>query len=684
MISICDFRRSNFCRLLLCLAATQFPLLAQLTDACTVSVLNRNVNVAPDGTWVLSNLPIGQGLVRARATCILTGLTKFGQSDLFTIPQDGSITLTPIIFGPITPIPDSLTLTAPVTSLGTIGATTQLTVTAAYANGTTADVSAGSIGTTYTTSNPAIATVSGDGLVTVTGGGQALITAFNEGTSGTIAINAGIAPSISITAPVDGANIVAGSTVPVTVSTSGNVAFVKFLVNGQNQFTSTFAPFVFDFIVPPNASTVVLGAIADDGIGNIGTAPTVTIKVIPDPGTTVTGSVVDSTNTAVPGATVTTLGNHQAVTAPDGTFSIPGVPTAQGNITVSASVTLGGGQSLSGSSGAVPPVPGGVTNVGTITVRQASFQSNYGVQQTLCDDCVVTSTLPFPFPFFGSPQTTAYVSNNGNIGFSSADGTPTESVAGFANQPRIAPFWTDLIPANLSGGGSGQSGLYINDQIPGLYLVTYLHEQEYCCFGDNTVQVVLFSNGQIAFLYNGVTTVHALVGITSGPGSQLPAQQVNFLTSQASTLTGPGTMFQLFTSTSPFNLDNGFLLWIPNGTGYDVITVPPVPPAGTGTVTGVAQNPQGPIANAQVAITSSTNLSFQGQATTDSQGNFSVSGVPYGGVTAIVTLGGQVVARGAAILVNPNPGAPPGGGSTGGTVQVIANGPVVTPPKTTP
>jgi hypothetical protein len=142
----------------------------------------------------------------------------------------------------------------------------------------------------------------------------------------------------------------------------------------------------------------------------------------------------------------------------------------------------------------------------------------------------------------------------------------------------------------------------------------------------------------------------------------------------------------LFTLASPFNLDNGFILWNPNaGGGYDVITIPPTPPTGTGLVTGVAQNPQGVIPNAQVLVTSSTNLSFRGRANTDSQGKFTVAGVPYGGVTAIVTKGGQVVARGAAILNDTDErAATVQGAASTSTVQLIANGPVYTPVKTAP
>ena len=656
------------------------PALGQLNENCTVSVLNRNTQVRPDGTWILTNLPVNQGRVRARATCTFNGLTRFGQSELFTVPLNGSVTLQPIIFGPVTPIPDSLVLTASTTTLGHVGATAQLTVTARYADGSTADVTSGATGTNYTSSNPAVATVSADGVVQAVSGGAALITAFNEGTAGTVSLRAGIAPTISITTPISGATVVEGATIPVTVTTSGTVAFVKFLVNGQVQFTSNRAPYQFNFTVPLGASGVVLGAQADDGQGDIGVAPDVTVNVIPDPLTTVTGRVVDSSGIALSGATVTTVGNHQAVTALDGSFSIPGVPTARGNIVASAQFTLPSGQILNGSSSPVAPVLGGITNVGIITVVGASFDPNFGTKVAACDDCFVQRTLPFPFPFFGTNRTVAFVSNNGNIGFNFGDFRFTENIPGFPNQPRIAAFWDDLIAG--SGNTFPESGLYVNDQLPGEFVVTYLREQQFCCSGDNTIQLTLFADGRIQFAYHGVTTVHALVGITAGAGS--PQQQVNFRANPTFSFNGPATVLQLFTGTTPFDLDNGFVVWTPNGGGgYDVRTITSGASTGTGVVSGVAQNPQGIIANAEVEVTSSADLSFRGQANTDGQGRFQVTGVPYGGVTVTVRKGDQIVAQGAGVLQDTDDVTAQGTERTA-TVELQATGPVFTPVKNAP
>ncbi|HLK48955.1 MAG TPA: Ig-like domain-containing protein [Bryobacteraceae bacterium] len=157
---------------------------AQLNQNCIVSVLNRNVQVNADGTWVLPNVPAGYGPVRARATCVQNGITSSGESDFFTVAANGAQNLPAITLGAATPIPASLTLTAPPTPLTAAGQTLQLTVTATYPDNTTRDVSAAAAGTAYTSSNPAIATISAAGLLTAVSTGRVVIQATNEGASG--------------------------------------------------------------------------------------------------------------------------------------------------------------------------------------------------------------------------------------------------------------------------------------------------------------------------------------------------------------------------------------------------------------------------------------------------------------------------------------------------------------------
>ena len=165
------------------------PAFAQLNENCVVSVLNRNVSVNPDGTWVLPNIPANFGQVRARATCVQNGVTQSGQSDFFTLPSNGSVTLPPIRLGATTPIPTGLSINTPITILTTSGAVTQLNVSAAYSDGTGADVTASSTGTAYTISNPFIATITPEGLVTAVHTGNVVVQATNEGTSALLSIH---------------------------------------------------------------------------------------------------------------------------------------------------------------------------------------------------------------------------------------------------------------------------------------------------------------------------------------------------------------------------------------------------------------------------------------------------------------------------------------------------------------
>ncbi len=137
---------------------------------------------------MLPNIPANVGQVRVRATCIADGVTRTGQSDFFTVPADGIIEVADIVFDDPQPVPATLSLTAPVTTLTSAGQTVQLTATASYPDGSTADVSVAAAGTSYTTSNPAIATVDADGLVTALASGTVLVSAANEGALGLITV----------------------------------------------------------------------------------------------------------------------------------------------------------------------------------------------------------------------------------------------------------------------------------------------------------------------------------------------------------------------------------------------------------------------------------------------------------------------------------------------------------------
>src|SRR5918994_6637545 len=77
----------------------------------------------------------------------------------------------------------------------------QLVTSGQLVDGTLVDITLNDTGTSYLTSNPAIARVSKDGFVTAVSSGNVLITATHEGVIGTIAL------SVNLTNDADGDGI---------------------------------------------------------------------------------------------------------------------------------------------------------------------------------------------------------------------------------------------------------------------------------------------------------------------------------------------------------------------------------------------------------------------------------------------------------------------------------------------
>ena len=172
-----------------------FSLAADLNEYCTVSVLNRNVQVKPDGTWVLPNIPANLGLVRARATCTEDGITRTGQSAPFLISANGSVDVPNIELTNTLAIPTNLTVTALSTTLNTPAATIQLTVTGTFGASAPKDLTNASAGTIYNISNSDIATVTPDGLITAVTSGRVVVQAINEGTAGLLTLSRSRSPT---------------------------------------------------------------------------------------------------------------------------------------------------------------------------------------------------------------------------------------------------------------------------------------------------------------------------------------------------------------------------------------------------------------------------------------------------------------------------------------------------------
>lgn len=495
----------------------------------------------------------------------------------------------------------------------------------------------------------------------------------------------GVPPTAAITQPLNGATVYQGAQLTVNVNAQDDVAVasVEFLVNGQSVFTTTSTPYQYTFTVPNGVNSLTLGARAYDLGANVGNATNVTVSALPDPLTLVTGTVTDQSNAPISGATVTAPGGATTTTGVGGSFSIPSVPTVLGNIQVNATYTANN-VTLSGSSTAVPPVLGGVTNVGTVQLIPASFNTNYGTLISRCDDCNYPYTLPFPFPFYGTTQTQIFVGTNGYLTFNGGDSTYSENLPSFNDLPRIAAFFDDLYPGPSP---DPTSGLYVNNTTPGQFIVTYLKDPHYFSAGPfNTLQIQLYSDGRIIFAYNGIGSLDTgtIVGLTPGPNS--PSQSLDYITQTNVNIPAGTDVYEYFNSTLLFNLDQSFIVFTPNpGGGYNVRTLTPAAarqnsivtgsasgtPADATTRTAAAATPKvtaSQLAKAEVIVRSSVNHHYVGMTNTDAEGNFMLSGVPAGGVSVIVRRNGQIIAQGAGVF---------GGGSLTGP-QVLSI--VIAPP----
>jgi hypothetical protein len=477
----------------------------------------------------------------------------------------------------------------------------------------------------------------------------------------------GIPPTLSITSPTNGAVQYEGASLTVSVNATDDVAVasVQFLVNGQPAFTTTSAPYQYTFTVPTGVNSLTLGARALDLAGNTGTAGDVVVPVIPDPLTLVTGLIVDSNNNPLPNASVTAPGGRTGVTGPNGRFDIPGVPTVLGNIFINGSYTPANGNSLTGTSASVPPVRGGVTDVGTTVLIEATFETNFGTFLTNCDDCFFLRTLPFTFQFFGVNYTSTFVGSNGYFTFNQGDSTYVESLPAFTNRPRISAFFDDLYGAPSSVGA-----VYVNDQIPGRFIVTHDRVPHFSAGGSNTLQIQLYQDGRIVFAYNGITALNtgAITGITPGPNA--PFQQVDYSTNRNFDVPSGTAVYEYFTAASLFDLDHAFIIFTPNvGGGYNVRTILPPTPAPSSLVTGgppdfryfpglpagrLPPTPSVDLSNAEVIVKSSSALGYVGMTNTDGQGHFSLNGVPAGGINVIVRRKGQIIGQGTGVFAGGN------------------------------
>jgi len=210
------------------------------------------------------------------------------------------------------------------------------------------------------------------------------------------------------------------------------------------------------------------------------------------------------------------------------------------------------------------------------------FESNFGTLLGTGDDTAFPSTttsnaLGFTFPIGANNYTHYTVNTNGacflwtgatgilgatGTGYSTTSATQITNLRGAAGgSPRLAPYWRDL---NLTAGNSG--GLFYNNSIPGRGVFTWRNAVHFGATSPIfTVQMQIFSTGQVWMFYSGTTQTNALTmcGLSAGGAVADPgASDLSVAASGATT----AIVYQQF-ATNTFDLQNTTLQFTPNGLG---------------------------------------------------------------------------------------------------------------------
>ena len=182
---------------------------------------------------------------------------------------------------------------------------------------------------------------------------------------------AGIPPTVSLTAPSAGVTFMEGQPIDLEAVAADDIEVVgvQFRANGSIAGPlQTSAPYRLKIFVPFNISSLTLTATAFDLGANATESQPVTVNVIPDPGTTVIGRVVDRFNQPMANASVRVFGSYNTVAGADGRFSFYAPSVLGNNIQVMVAAERNG-QAFSGLSAPVPLVVAGITDVGDVLAK---------------------------------------------------------------------------------------------------------------------------------------------------------------------------------------------------------------------------------------------------------------------------------------------------------------------------
>jgi hypothetical protein len=221
------------------------------------------------------------------------------------------------------------------------------------------------------------------------------------------------------------------------------------------------------------------------------------------------------------------------------------------------------------------PVPGegyriernGAQFVKDVGMKQSGFQgSGLGNPEENGSKEVVFPS-GFTFPFYGKTYDRMYVAVDGFISFESTALSLFGNITPLAHRngvPRIAPFWADLDTSGLPA----KSGIFVRQSADSV-IVTWKKVPNDDTTFKNVVQVQLFPDGRIAFVYKKVVGRADLVGLS--PGDRLAElERVDFR--NPPNQPAAGALFEHFATFSEVDIFQlGKVFYETHGDDYDFL-----------------------------------------------------------------------------------------------------------------
>ncbi|PYP23069.1 MAG: hypothetical protein DMD55_18205 [Gemmatimonadetes bacterium] len=295
-------------------------------------------------TWSSSNPGVATVNGAGQATGVAVGAATL------TATSEGKSGTAAIL---VTNVPVASVAVSPASASVQVGQTVQLAATPRDANGNPLSGRAVS----WASSNTAVATVSGSGLVTGVTAGSATITATSEGQGGTATITVSTVPVASVTVSPATASVQAGQTVQLAATpkdANGNPLSGRTVTwASSNSAVATVGGSGLVTGVTAGSATITATSEGKSGTSAItvtapAPAPVASVTVTPAPASVPTGQTVqltatlkDANGNTLTGRTVAWASNNTAVATVTGSGMVSGVTAGTASIAATSETVTG-------------------------------------------------------------------------------------------------------------------------------------------------------------------------------------------------------------------------------------------------------------------------------------------------------------------------------------------------------